>query len=119
MAAGDQSFPPSARLTKRPEFLAVQRRGRRLESAHFRFLWTPNGRARCRLGITVTRRVAGAVGRNRIKRLVREAFRAAGELRPAGVDLVAVAKPGARRLGQAEVRAELAWALERIGRTPG
>lgn len=35
----------------------------------------PNTRDECRLGITVTRKVGGAVERNRIKRVMREIFR--------------------------------------------
>jgi ribonuclease P protein component len=35
----------------------------------------PNGRAFHRLGLSVGKRVGGAVQRNRVKRLVREAFR--------------------------------------------
>jgi ribonuclease P protein component len=118
MAAGGQSLPKSARLQRRPEFLAVHRRGRRLDSPHFRFLWMETPGPRCRLGVTVTRRVAGAVGRNRVKRLVREAFRAA-EGRPAGVDLVVIAKPGAPRLSREQVGRELDEALRRIGRRRG
>ncbi|MDX1387914.1 MAG: ribonuclease P protein component, partial [Acidobacteriota bacterium] len=35
----------------------------------------PNTQDQCRLGITVTRKVGGAVARNRIKRVMREIFR--------------------------------------------
>lgn len=45
-----------------------------------------------RLGITVTKKVANAVGRNRIKRVVRETFRRHRELLPEGIELVAIAK---------------------------
>ena len=75
----------------------------------------PNGLAYPRLGISVGRKkVRRAVARNRIKRLVREAFRLSkGEL-PAGVDLVvvprtaeltfAVARRALPRLAQAVAR---------------
>ncbi len=45
-----------------------------------------------RLGVTVTRKVGKAVKRNRIKRLVREAFRRERHALPAGLDMVWVAK---------------------------
>ena len=117
MPAGDQRFPKSARLTKRPQYLAMNRESHRLVSPHFIYLWKPNGLPHCRLGITVTKRVAPAVGRNRVKRLVREAFRLApanGAPRPKGVDLVVIAKKGAPSLSYAQTARELAQALRRI-----
>jgi len=44
------------------------------------------------LGITVSRKVGTAVTRNRLKRLVREAFRRRKTLFPRGLDLVFIAK---------------------------
>lgn len=60
-----------------------------------------------RLGVTVTRRIANAVGRNRVKRVVREVFRRNRHMFPAGCDVVIIAKSGAPLLGYAEVEAEL------------
>jgi ribonuclease P protein component len=63
-----------------------------------------------RLGITVTRRVAGAVGRNRVKRLVREVFRRNRKLFPERCELVLVARASALRLDYDALRRELAQA---------
>lgn len=110
MPIGDFSLPKTARLRKRPQYLAVQTDARRRRSRHFVLLWRANGLADSRLGVTVTRRVAGAVGRNRVKRLVREVFRQSRAHLPPGLDLVVVASPGAPELGFAQVRQEL-WEL--------
>ena len=114
MPAGDQSFPKSARLTRRPQFLAMNQQGHRIAGPHFIFLWKRSGLPHCRLGITVTKKVAPSVGRNRVKRLVREAFRRAGDRLPPGVDLVVIAKRGAPRLDYRQVARELGQALARI-----
>lgn len=46
-----------------------------------------------RLGLSVSRKVGGAVVRNRIRRRIREAFRRLKGLHTAGVDLVIVVWP--------------------------
>lgn len=92
----------------------MTRRGRRVGTRWFLVFVAPReGGREARLGITVTRRVGGAVRRNRIKRLVREWFRI--HSRDLGAfDVVVVAKrdtPPDLRL--AAVREDLDHSLER------
>lgn len=72
-----------------------------------------------RLGLTVPRQVGGAVDRNRIKRLLREAFDAEGTRIPANHDVVIKARPDIRELierdGLAAVRSALAELLGKAG----
>ncbi len=53
-----------------------------------------------RLGLSVSRKVGGAVDRNRVKRCLREAFWAESERLPGDSDYVVVARPDARELAE-------------------
>ncbi len=99
-------FGKAARLTRRREFLAVQGRGRKLQAGPYLVLLLPNGCGRPRLGITVSSKVAGAVGRNRVKRWVREAFRSRAAALPP-VDVVVIARRAALEAGLAAARAAI------------
>lgn len=107
------TLPRGDRIQNRADFLRVQQGGKRVSTPHFVIMVMPA--ARQRLGVTVTRRTAGAVGRNRVRRLVREVFRQNRALFPR-CELVVVARAGADRLDYAAVRAEVAKASPALGR---
>lgn len=105
-----QALPARERLKKRWEFLAAQGRGKKLQTPSFLVfvLSRPEGdTSPARLGITVSKKIGGAVVRNRVKRWLREAFRRQKDRFPAGADVVFVAKRGAIEGGQEQVAREV------------
>ncbi len=76
----------------------------------------PDGSPDPRLGLTVSRKVGGAVVRNRVKRRVREWFRHSRKALPAGVDLVVIARRGAGELSTEQTQGSLAELAQRVRR---
>jgi ribonuclease P protein component len=101
--------PKRRRLSRSAEFERVYRQGRS-RSNRFLVLYAfpraddaaDDGGEDPRLGLSVSRRVGGAVDRTRVKRVLREAFWAEAERLPEGSDYVVVARPDARELAERE-----------------
>lgn len=112
-------LPATARVKLRAHFQLAQARGRKVHTTHFvvcvlpRSIGAVQGLDGARLGVTVTRKIAGAVGRNRVKRVVREVFRCNRSQFPSGSDVVVIAKHGAPALCYADAESELLGALSR------
>jgi ribonuclease P protein component len=106
------------RLSRSAEFERVYRQGRSVSNRHLVLYSFPNESIdRPRLGLSVSRKVGGAVERNHVKRLLREAFDGVEEELESGHDLVVVARPEARELAEREGLGGIDGALgELIGR---
>jgi ribonuclease P protein component len=109
------------RLSRSAEFERVYRQGRS-KGNRFLVLYAfprsedePEG---SRLGLSVSRKVGGAVDRARVKRCLREAFWAEAERLPDGSDYVVVARPDARELAERDgmpgVRQALAELVDQV-----
>jgi ribonuclease P protein component len=82
------------RLTTGAEFQALFRQGKRVERPSMIVLWRASDGPR-RAGFAVGRQIRGAVRRNRARRRLREAYRAARDAAPAEVDVVVIARAAA------------------------
>ena len=113
---------PRVRLRARGEFALVQEQGRRVAATHMTVLALPNSLDCDRLGIIASRRLGGAVVRNRAKRRVRNLFQhhhpdtaSARGTRP--LDLVVIPKRSLVTAPYAALTADFNRALERLDRT--
>src|ERR1700693_2379995 len=83
-------FRKQDRLARPAEFRRVFDRRCSVSNAWLIVYGVPNDLDRCRLGLSVSRKVGPAVHRNRLRRLYREAFRLSRAAMPAGLDLVLI-----------------------------
>jgi ribonuclease P protein component len=90
-----------------------------MPTRHFLLLHATCPAGSARLGITVTRKIGGAVVRNRIKRAVRETFRRCRGDLPDRLAIVVIARDGVAELAGREIAAELEPALHAIGELVG
>ncbi|MBN7138153.1 ribonuclease P protein component [Lysobacter enzymogenes] len=108
-------FPRTARVRARSDFDRIFKHGRRVALPVLALHFQADPDLPARLGLAVSRKVdPNAVGRNRIKRILRDAFRhLRAELAPG--DYVLVARPGASKLSGPELRAAFEGLLKRAG----
>ncbi len=118
--------PKRRRLSRSAEFERVYRQGRSKANRFLVLYAFPreedaerDDAEGPRLGLSVSRRVGGAVDRTRVKRVLREAFWAEAARLPEGADYVVVARPDARDLAEREgmpgVRSALAELVDALG----
>jgi ribonuclease P protein component len=112
------------RLSRSGDFDRVYREGRS-HANRFLVLYAfprhreEEGEGEVRLGISVSRKLGGAVERNAVKRALREAFWSLDDPLPRAHDFVLVARPDAAGLVEREGTAGIAAALEELAAAAG
>ena len=115
------TFPKSLHLRKPAEFAAVYDARVRESRGPLLIYALPNALGHPRIGLSTSRKVGNAVRRNRIRRLLREAFRLMQHDFPAGYDLVVVVRSHdplmlaeyQKLLSGAVVKLHIAWQKRR------
>jgi ribonuclease P protein component len=100
------------RLSRSRDFDAVYRQGRSVSSRFLVLYWFPQEEpAEPRFGFSVPKSIGGAVERNRIKRQLRDVWRARLERVPEGHDYVLIVRDG---LPEAVAANGFEWLCERV-----
>lgn len=117
------SFPRSARLIRAYEFKRVYGRGRRIRGRAMTLVAYKRRSPGLRLGLSVSKDHGCAVRRNKIKRLLREAFRLERPALPGRYDLITIPTKREGKYQLDELRREFIDLLQRLesggGRTRG
>jgi ribonuclease P protein component len=111
-----EGLPARQRIRKKKDFLVLYKKGRRYKSRFFSLIYASNVLPYSRLGVVASRKVGGAVVRNKAKRWMRELFRRNKGLLESPVDMLIVALPDMARASWAEVREEYLLAVREVER---
>jgi ribonuclease P protein component len=109
-------FPKDERIRERREFTELFNNAGRTHSSHLILFRRSNSRQCARVGITASRKVGGAVVRNRIKRLIREYYRQHKADFVPGFDYSLVVKRSFSRLSRGAAEDELRVILAKSAR---
>ena len=108
----DEKFPRDERVRKRIDFKRAEKnKVARLVTKHLVILAAPNDYFHARIGITASKKIGGAVTRNRVKRLLREIYRRNKQLFPNGHDYILIAKNDMRDISYHDLVLEIEKAI--------
>ncbi len=114
-----ERFPRRCRLRKRKEFQHTFAHGKKFFGSHLRLVVCRNSLGYSRLGLAVSRRIGNAVGRNRVKRRIRELFRRNRDHFPDSCDIVVIPQVTAAGLSFDELQQVFLDLAKKAGRLGG
>jgi ribonuclease P protein component len=107
------ALPPARRIRRRGEFQRVFDAGRRVHGRYLTLIAAPAPGPDSRIGIVASKKLGGAVVRNRAKRLIREMFRTQASPDRAS-DLVVIPKIAALQVHTHEFVSDYRATLKRL-----
>jgi ribonuclease P protein component len=113
--------PAAFRLRSQKDFRSVYSRGRRASGDWLTvvvWLRRKGEVPAARIGLSVSKEHGGAVRRNKLKRILREAFRHERAAMPDNIDVVLIPKKRDDNMPLAEIRSELPRLIEKALRAP-
>ena len=109
-------FGPAHRLTRAADYQRIFRRRAGVHGRYFSMYVASPISAPARLGLAVSKKASRlAVRRNRVKRVIREAFRHTAQ--QLNFDCIVVAKPAADKATNADLRRDLKQLWQRAAKT--
>ena len=97
----------SESLKKNKDFQNVYKNGRSYANSYLVMYVLKNDLERNRIGISVSRKVGNSVVRHRLTRLIRESYRLSEECFRCGIDIVVIARTGAKNKNYHEIKSAL------------
>ena len=97
----------SESLKKNRDFQTVYNKGKSLANSYLVMYVMDNGLEKNRLGISVSKKVGNSIVRHRLTRLIRESYRLSEEHFRSGIDIIVIARAGAKEKGYHQIESAL------------